>query len=402
MKRLFTYAGLEMKRSIRMLPWFLGSILVLMAAVSAGIFLVSRLMQEARIFQPIGVAVVIPEEEEKARLISSVISNMDSVKSICRFEYTTEDEARRGIAAGELEAAIILGSNFYDDLNTGVNTPAIILVPEECSLKLLVFRELLTDGISLVQTTEAAVYAAADATKAYELQISRREMEDLIFYRYMEAAFYRGELFQRHVLSATGVYDVAEYYFAGGFLICVLMSSLNFGFLYRKTDREVERKLRVYGVGSIQVSLVKLVVMGLMLWLLGMCFLAAAVAVFHILDIRFFMMDHVTAGGMLLISFSAAAVYHVLYVFGRTAGGILVFFLNMWMILCSGILVPVSYLPQAVQKTAQCCPMTYWQQHTLELLFGQPGWQSAAVEVGIILAGILLGALRMENVWKRE
>lgn len=398
--RFGAYLAVEWKRSIKMLPWFLGSILFLTIAAGTGMFVLSHVLQEGQIIKPITVMVVIPEERE-TEILMSLLSDMDSVSSICRFQYSGEEEARERVKDGEAAAAIILQEHFYEDINTGVNTPATIVVPAHSDLSLALFQELVADGVSYVQTTEAAVYAAEDAWRAYSARLSLKDMGNVVFYRYGEEILKRDGLFQRKILSVTGEYTITEYYFASFLLICLLMCGLNFSFLYKKRQRVIAEQLAFYGMKSWQLSLIKLLSMGMVLFVVALLIFFIAGSVGFFMDREFFALNCALAVGILLVCMAMAALFHVVYVFGKSQEGVLLFFLALVMILCSGMLLPVSYLSEPIRGISSVLPAAWWQQHVLKLLYDGWDWGMAAAECAIIFLGMLLGAAGIGRTWKK-
>lgn len=402
MKYLFPYFRIEIKRTVRMLPWFFGSILFLAIFVFFGTAAISHLMGKAQVFETITVDLAIPKEETKVKQIAEILSNMESVKHICRFQYTSEAEARMHVKNGEADAALLVSDQFYQDMETGKNTPAVLLLPEHRSLGQTMFQQLVSDGVSLIRTTEAAIYAATDAGKIYGMKVSREEMEDLIFYCYLEKAFFRGEIFQKKILSPTGEFDLTQYYFVSFLLICLLMSGLNFAFLYHKQEKLIEEKLKAYGLGSISISLVKVLTMGMVLWMIGMILLIVLAAIENLGIGGGVSWNPSAVFGILPIVLSISGFFHVIYTCAGNVGGILIFLLNGGMMVCSGILVPVGYLPKPVQIVGRIMPLTFWEKHGMEVLFGGFEIKMLLVEIALITAGILLGAFMESIKWKRE
>ena len=88
MRQFATYFLLELKKDIRMLPWFFGSILLLTVLVFSGTMAISQIFLKGQVFDAITVDMAVPDHETKVKLIADVLSNMESVKNICRFQYT--------------------------------------------------------------------------------------------------------------------------------------------------------------------------------------------------------------------------------------------------------------------------------------------------------------------------
>lgn len=90
-----------------------------------------------------------------------------------------------------------LPEQFYEDVDSGKNTPATIYFPEKASLNTRVFGELVTDGVSLLRTAEAGVYATYDTAQIYQAEISRDQIGDVISELYIYEAFDRTSVFQK-------------------------------------------------------------------------------------------------------------------------------------------------------------------------------------------------------------
>jgi len=105
---------------------------------------------------------------------------------------------------------------------------------------------------------------------------------------YIEEAFYRGRIFNSNVYSALGEMELHQYYFISAITIFLLMSGLNYSFLYRKKTRAVEDKLKISGVGPLQISIIKVIIMGNLLWLMSAVFYTAACVVSDKMNLGFF------------------------------------------------------------------------------------------------------------------
>ena len=82
----------------------------------------------------------------------------------------------------------------------------------------------------------------------------------------------RDSVYSARMLSSMGNLSVAEYYYAAGLVILLMMCGIQFGFLYGKRNRSVEDKLKIRGVGSIRQSVVKILVMTEFLYVTGLLY----------------------------------------------------------------------------------------------------------------------------------
>lgn len=394
MRTFVTYFVLEYKKSIKVLLKSFGSTLMMLLLVIAGTCAVSYVVFQSHIFEPIKVGMIIEGEDDRVKMVTKVVSAMDSVKSICNFVYVEEDEAKKLLIENELQAAIVLPEDFYEDVDSGYNTPLTVYVSKHASLNQKVFQELLTDGVSLLRTSEAGVYSMLSVGKEYSAELSQRKIGDVISNIYIEEAFYRGQVFSSNVLSSLGETDLYQYYFVSAITIFLLMSGLNYSFLYQKRTRAVEDKLKISGVGAGKVSVIKVLVMGNLLWLLSAAFYVAACAISEKMDASLFLFDGRTLLYLIPQALSIAAYFHMMYtISGKSGqGAVVVFAVNMFMILCSGAVIPAAYLPSFAEKTGRYLPLTFWNQYGAQAVFGQISPELLLVHLAIIVAGTGIGA----------
>lgn len=395
MRTFLTYFILEYKKSIKVLLKSFGSTLMMLLLVIGGTWAVSHFVFQSHIFQPVKVGMVIDENDEKVKMITKIVSAMESVKSICEFVYVDEDQAKKLLAEEELSAAIILPEDFYEDVDSGYNTPVTVYVSGKVSLNQMVFRELLTDGVSLLRTSEAGVYSVLSVAREYPAELSQRKIGDVISEIYIEEAFYRGRIFASEVYSALGEMDLYQYYFTSAVTVFLLMSGLNYSFLYRKRTRAVEDKLKISGVGAFKVSVIKVIVMGNLLWLLSAGIYAAGCMISEKMQLNFLLFEGQTLLYLIPQCLAIAAYFHMLYALSGKSGqgAVIIFAANIFMILCSGAVIPVAYLPAVVGKIGGILPLTFWNQYGAEAVFGQINAGMLLVQSAIILIAAGIGAV---------
>ena len=394
MRTFFTYFLLEYKKSIKVLLKSFGSTLIMLLLVIAGTWAVSRFVFQSHIFQPVRVGMVIDGNDEKVKMITKVVATMESVESICEFVYVEEDEAKKLLAEDELSAAIVLPEDFYEDVDSGYNTPVTVYVSENISLNQRVFQELLTDGVSLLRTSEAGVYSVLSVAREYPAELSQRKIGDVISEIYIEEAFYRGRIFTSNVYSALGEMDLHQYYFVSAITVFLLMSGLNYSFLYRRRTKTVEDKLKISGVGALQVSAIKVIIMGNLLWLLSAGIYAAGCIISDKMKWNFLLFEGQTLLYLIPQCLAIAAYFHMLYsISGKSGqGAVVIFAVNIFMILCSGSVIPVAYLPAVAGKIGRFLPLAFWNQYAAEAVFGQINVEILLVQAAIVLIATGIGA----------
>lgn len=70
--------------------------------ITIGVTAVSYGLLQSQVFQKVNVAITIPETEAEMKIVTRYVSNMDSVKSICKFYYYDESTAWEEMEKGSV------------------------------------------------------------------------------------------------------------------------------------------------------------------------------------------------------------------------------------------------------------------------------------------------------------
>lgn len=399
MKRFWIYLCLEFKKSIKVLGTTIIGVLVMVAFLAMGVAAVSYVLLQSQVFSKVEVAVVIPDDEAKTKLAVQYVSNMDSVKSICDFSYMDKENAKRALRDGTVKAVIEFPEHFFEDVYVGKNTPPYIYFSDTDQTAVLLFRELLNSGVELLQTSEAGVYASLAISKEYPTKIARGELGDYVAALYAKQILKRNRIFEKEILSPLGVYKLEQFYFVTGMLCILLMSGLKFGYLYKKQNCVIVRQLRIYGVGLWQVSIVRMLVMAVMLWILAVFIYLTVGILSKILALDFIYLEITALARLFLLSLSLAAYFHVVYSVSEDtmSGTLLVLICNLVLIIVSGVLVPAVYLPQLVQRLGEYVPLTFWHQYCCEAVFLEGAGLPTVQLLAVCMLGMGIGTIAL---WK--
>lgn len=382
MRTFFIYLFLEYKKSAKVLLKSTVSLLLAAVLLLGAAAVLSHVFFGSRMFQAIDVGVAVPEGEKETKAVLRFLSAMESAESVCNFRYFPENEAKEKLYEGEVQAVIVLPESLYEDMYSGEKGRIAVYLPEDPPFRVQVFRELLADGVSLLTTAEAGVLAASDLAGADAIAYGERdeigfpkmkpyEAANFISYEYIQCALGRDNMFDEYVYSPLGQMDLYQYYFAAAVSVLLLMSGLNYSFLYQGNSRAVEQKLRVMGLGTVKVSLIKILVMANASWLLAVASYLAGC-----LFSRWGKFDFIWFHGSVLlllipVSIGAAFYFHAVYsVFGKgMQGAVFLLSVNAVMVLCSGVVIPLAYLPEAVRRVGQYLPLNFLRQYCAEVFF---------------------------------
>lgn len=401
MKTWIAFFIVECKRTGKTLLKSIGSFCACLLLTAVLVAAFSAIMQNAQVFQKVNIGIAIPEGESISRLATQYISSMDSVRSVCDFYYLDEQESVEQLKQGTLQAVVVLPEGFYHDVQVGINPPAQIYFPKDAAQNTQVFEELVTAGVSFLQTAEAGVYAALDTASYYGVELQGAGLGDTIAYLFAHQMLKRDSVYSARMLSTMGNLSVAEYYYAAGLVILLMMCGIQFGFLYGKRNRSVEDKLKIRGVGSIRQSVVKILVMTEFLYVTGLLYYFAGIGVAGWTKTYFVFYQGTTWYALLLLCLGIAIYFHVLYELSGNSSqaAVFVFAVNVITIIGAGVLIPEAYLGKEIAGISHFLPMKYWNVYAAGMLEGELSKDSVAGTVFFLLMGMAAGGFLS---WRNE
>lgn len=401
MKTWIAFFIVECKRTGKTLLKSIGSFCACLLLTAVLVAAFSAIMQNAQVFQKVNIGIAIPEGESISRLATQYISSMDSVRSVCDFYYLDEQEAVEQLKQGTLQAVVLLPEGFYHDVQVGINPPAQIYFPKDAAQNTQVFEELVTAGVSFLQTAEAGVYAALDTASYYGIELQGAGLGDTIAYLFVNQMLKRDSVYSARMLSSMGNLSVAEYYYAAGLVILLMMCGIQFGFLYGKRNRSVEDKLKIRGVGSIRQSVIKILVMTEFLYVTGLLYYFAGIGVAGWTKTYFVFYQGTTWYALLLLCLGIAIYFHVLYELSGSSSqaAVFVFAVNVITIIEGGVLIPEAYLGKEIAGISRFLPMKYWNVYAAGMLEGELSKEAVTGTVFFLFVGMVAGMLLS---WRNE
>lgn len=377
MNSWMTYLSMEYKKSMHLMKKMFVSFCLLLVVLTAGSIIATAVLSKANVLSKVQVAVVIPEDEDQTRMVVRFASTLDSVQSLCAFSYFDSREvALQELKDGRLQACIVFPDNFYENVDKGVNTPATVLVTDRPGLSEQLFRGLIRNGVRLLQTAETGVYAVLDVAEQYQPKLPMDKIGDLMLQMYVEQLFNGSRLFTQTVVSPLQSYELSEYVFGAILLLTVLMPGLCMGYFYRPGQRALEQKLRIMGINAWKLSVIRVVVMSSMLWIFFLIFYIGGclITFFGGWTIVYWSMEIVL--GAFFLCVALACIFHGIYACCGDvgAGTVIVLLAQLWMILGSGMLIPMDFMPLPMQKIGVHMHLTAWSNYLMSLLYDYEGF----------------------------
>lgn len=400
MNSMFIYLYLEWKKSLRLVKKMVVAVSLLLVILTVGVAATTFAMTKANVMTKVLVGILVPESEIQTRIVVQFASTLDSVQSICEIVYYDEEELlMQDLRDGDIQAGIVFPDHFYEDADQGVNTPATVYVSDSPDLSQRLFRGMIRNGVGLLQTAESGVYAVLDLSEQYPAGLDREEIGDLLLDMYVRQLFNGGRLFEQIIASPFDSYRLPQYLFGGLLLLAVFLPGLCLGAFYRAEQRPLEQKLLILGIDAWKISLVRVVVMGQLLWFLFLGVYAAGCMFSAFSGYTIVFWDAEVLPGALFLCVALACVFHGIYACSgevRT-GTIVLLLVELWMLIGSGMLLPVDFLPELMQKLCRMTHLDAWSSFVLALIYQGFDGRSACV-IGLYAVGMFgLGVL---GLWK--
>lgn len=388
------YLRAEMRRGFALLPSFGLSVLLAGAAVLIAAVLFCAFSEEHQLFPKANIAIVMEQPDFKTAAAVKLVESMESVSSICSFTLPDKSTAEQQLADGQIAGIIYLGADAYQDINTGVNTPIEIrLSSAASSLNRDTFSSLVSAGVSLIRTTEAAVYAGGSLPGNGQ-EDGAKITEDDIFEVYLKYILNRTSLFTTKTGSPLGELTLRQFYLGSALLLILLLFGIGFTGFYTE-EEETVTDLLSRDVPFPALDGARLLTEFVLLLVTG----AALGAVLLLVPAFNPAAAGLSAGGRLLLwvkalpalsacLFSMAAFWHFLYlVLPNEGAGLVSLLITVLLFAFSGGLVPEVYMPPVCRALAAISPVRLWQGCLFDALSGRSSPASAAPA---LLAGLLL------------
>lgn len=384
MKETFTYFKLECKRAWKHLPLFLTGAIMLAALLSIIALLAGKALYGEGAVGRIQVGVILPPEDYLSEQAVRALGSMESVESICDFQYVTEEEGEKGLKDGSLAALLIVPENFVTGIIDGTNQPIDTVLREPLSLESLALKEITSAGARTLSTAQAAIYAADELCILENQRDFIPQTEAELNRIYMNYSLNRDVYFMENKVSAAGDIGAVEYFAMSGAVLLLIFCGIPASPLMGKRSKVFCQKLKFLGIGN--KAYITGEILSVWMLLLAVCITVAAVCLYKgIIQWEAAVMQWSV---FLLVSLAAAAIITAVYEGAGSQipammilfwGGILMAFL------CGGIL-PSSFLPEGVKTVGNFLPFKPMMDGVQYAVTGT----GEGLQIGFALSGIIV------------
>ena len=368
-----SFFRLQNKRCLKLLGEIIAVTCLVIALLIGAVLIVGKILMDSSVIEKVQVAVVIPEEASTVKLAAKYAATIDSVDSICDFNYyKNEEKAMEDLKEGKMQVCVFFSDDFYDQVNSQYGLIQKVYVSGKDSLSFALFKNVLEDGVALLQTSAAGIYSACDTAKEYDAPISTKEIDSLLMDIYIDKLFGRGDIFDTEMVSPIGALSVERYIFFCIFVIAMLLPGLYFGGLYKPQSESVEQKLRIYGLTSHRMFVIKTIIFAELIWIVSVLTYILGSIITEVFYLNLVYWDAAVLLKLIPVSLVLGLIYNFIYSTCKNIrmAVVVVLLFIIWIVIGTGIVVPIDYLPAVLQKIQGFLHTTNINKMLLEIIYG--------------------------------
>lgn len=364
MRMFLVYLQLELKKTCRKLPYFIGGAIVLAFLLGTIAFSASNMIYGDSVAGRIQIGMVLPEKDELAEKVMYILGEMDSVQSICDLKYVDLEQGKRELEQGELSALIVVPDHMIEGIIDGTNTPATIIFPKSTGIEAAIFKELADSGAQILGIAQAAIYAADNLCVQYDMTDKIYRVNGDINKMFLNYSLPRNTYFDDYQVSVTGDLTTLQFYGISAFVLFLLLCGIPASMIVKKKNGVLQQKLEMMGIGSWKQTFCSLLSVTVLL-LLAAFLTAAGACVFGFLEWSLPLF-----GVIVLVCLAAASMIVFIYEFcgNRMAGVMGIFLCSVGMLFIAGGIVPSVFLPGELTKLAGYLPVSWMMDAVRRLL----------------------------------
>lgn len=249
MSMYLVFWKLELKRAYRRFPQMFAGAIALLFLAGAIALLAGRALYGDAAVSRVKVGVTMPEDALSRQMVS-MISSLDSVKSLCDFQYLEREECLEGLQKGRLNAVMDLPEGLIEGIMEGSNPPVRILLPGDAWLEGRIFKELTEAGAAILGASQAGIYAGNELCLQYGLEAEIPKLEQDLNRIYLSYSLPREDYFRHLRVSATGDVEVPVFYGISAYVLFLLLLAIPVSGYLLPFPSVMRQKLALAGAGN--------------------------------------------------------------------------------------------------------------------------------------------------------
>lgn len=396
---------LEMKMALKCMIRALLLLLTLIVIMSTILFAFNSIFQAKSENAVLKIGVVTDEDNSFGMLVRFA-NSISSLQGICRLEIFNRQEALDELQKGNLALVMDIPDEFVDkaqhmeETSFDIYTPKNITTSQKRILRLLVGVE------DVMVTTESAIQSCYDSMEQYTFTVDRATMESDLTMLYVMQFLNRDDYFETEYLSLHGAHSSVQYYCLAVLLCAMLLAAVCYMKMYDDENVMIEKMLAPSVSQRCFLTITKTLTVALVgclpVWILIIgcrCVnryareLDALNIVESVAGINMFTVLLVSCGIVGMLGVCA------LYIDGRGKRVLIYILISLLMIVASGIMSSVYFLPPLMRGMAGIWPVGIWQGALLDSLEGGITLKTFVYLIAVIF---ILFIIRLIGCKKRE
>ncbi len=279
------FLKLELKRAYQRFPQMFAGAIALLFLAGAIALLAGRALYGDAAAGRIAVGVVLPKEDALAKQMISMISSLDSVKSMCDFRYVEQEEGIKELQEGTLSAVMDMPDGLIQGIMDGTNPSVRIVMPGDAWLESRIFQELTEAGARILGASQAGIYAGNELYLASGRAEQIPQLEKDLNQIFLAYSLPREDYFRHQRVSATGDVEVPVFYGISAYVLFLLLMAIPASGYLVPCRPIMRQKLTLAGAGAFIRVLGRILGLGslfftmsLVVGILGKALVAAATA----------------------------------------------------------------------------------------------------------------------------
>lgn len=385
---VLVYLRLELKRAWKRFPQVCGGTVLLLALAAVTALAASRALYGGQAAGRVAVGVSLPGDDALAKQVMKMVSSLDSVESVCDFQYMDRETCLKKLEQGELYAVLDIPEGFVEDIINGTNTPVKVWLTENAGVEGKLFRELADAGALTLSASQAGIYGGNELYRALGLDQAVGQLEEDLNRRYLDYSLERSRYFRHMKAEASGDVTTAEFYQVSMYVLFLFLTAIPASGYLMPAKRAMRQKLAAQGIGPGIRTGARIMGLGTLM-ALASCPVAVWTFVFGQTG-EIGILAAVWA--LLAVTVSAVAVLFC-QLAGSLLGGVMFLFLaSTGQHFLAGGFLPSVFLPETIQKIGPWLPSGILMETGKMAVTGVWNWRSAAVCAGLGATAWILSA----------
>lgn len=376
----------QLKRLLRVFPAILLVAVLLYGGLTLALNGMILQWNQSDVFQKVNIGMVGTADDYYLDLGLKAVQTMDSSKFTVSLVALEEQEAKKALETGEIDAYIYFPPEFVDYARTGFVKPLKFVSAAGSENILSLVKEELTTAIdSVLLSSERAAFGLYDALADLgEQEIAHGKRNELAL-ALAALMLNRQDMYMLQELGVANGQSFGDYLLCGILTLFLFLLTMPFVGLFVRENSAMEQHLKSRGIGFSRQVLCEITAYFLTLLILAVMMLAvlSALTVKNVLT-------------MIPAILSVAAISYFIYGIAKDliTGVLMQFVAVIAMCFVSGCMYPVHFFPVSIQNFGAYLPPSLVRSCVSSVLYGTECtaaiWGLLGVAVGFTALSVLV------------